>query len=336
MAGFYCFGIELEMVATPRDASEAARYMRDAGTDDLKYHLEYYDELPPKGWQGWFITSDSSNLKDEHDELWRPPIVPLETVSGILETVGEYGRTWQEQIEYFWMAQSAIFHIPESSTTCGTHVHITPGPAREWSLDQVKRIAIGIIRYKDQIQRLLPAHRRSTSSYDSNSTFSSVFEDGSAPGQRHANKYLRRNSDSTEDIREVFRRPSPARAFNLSRPARVAALAYEMNRMADMAAIVGVIQDDRRALWNFANLLQDKKTIEFRGGRGLRGPQRTKWCIAFVVGFVDFLMSMDADTHDEPADANVKWLYAGIRWRAHENRCRDLSLNHEMFNETIP
>nr|OQO25809.1 hypothetical protein B0A51_06221 [Rachicladosporium sp. CCFEE 5018] len=265
MAGFYCFGIELEMVATPRDASQAARYMRDAGTDDLKYHLEYYDELPPKGWQGWFITSDSSILKDEHDELRRPPIVPLDAVSGILETVGEYGRTWQE------------------------HIY----------------------------------------------TFSSVFEGGSAPGQRHANTYLRRNSDSNEDIREVFRRPSPARAFNLSRPARVAALAYEMNRMADMAAIVGVIQDDRRALWNFANLLQDKKTIEFRGGRGLRGPQRTKWWIAFVVGFVDSLMSTDADTHDEPADANVKCLYAGIRWRAHENRCRDLPLDHEMFNETI-
>nr|OQO26239.1 hypothetical protein B0A51_07245 [Rachicladosporium sp. CCFEE 5018] len=93
MPEYYCFGIELEMVATPRNDSQATRFMREAGRDNLKYHLKYYDELatamrlegleaiavprsraPPRGWRGWHITSDGSILEDEDGEVLQPPI----------------------------------------------------------------------------------------------------------------------------------------------------------------------------------------------------------------------------------------------------------------------
>ena len=45
---------------------------------------------------------------------------------------------------------------------------------------------------------------------------------------------------------------------------------------------------DRRVLWNFEHVVPGSTgTIEFRGGRGLRGPVRTKWWIAFVIAFVN-------------------------------------------------
>lgn len=83
-------------------------------------------------------------------------IVPLEAVSGVLRTNSD----WEDQITKFWDAQKAVFKRPDGSTKCGTHVHITPGSAKKWSLPQLKRIAIGIIRYEDLIRELLISHRR--------------------------------------------------------------------------------------------------------------------------------------------------------------------------------
>ncbi|KAK6441238.1 hypothetical protein LTR95_002537 [Oleoguttula sp. CCFEE 5521] len=100
-----------------------------------------------------------------------------------------------------------------------------------------------------------------------------------------------------------------------------------------MAGIVGLMQEERYVLWNFANLLKTKKTIEFRGGRGLRGPKRTKWWIAFVVGFIDFLL--DADTHNEVTDENVKWLFYSIMWRTYMIGCEGLPPDYRNLNETM-
>lgn len=54
------------------------------------------------------------------------------------------------------------------------------------------------------------------------------------------------------------------------------------------------MQEDRRVMWNFEHVVPGDGctgTIEFRGGRGLRGPNRTKWWIAFVVSFIQLCIS---------------------------------------------
>ena len=54
-----------------------------------------------------------------------------------------------------------------------------------------------------------------------------------------------------------------------------------------------LMQMERKVLWNFKPAANDGTgTIEFRGGRHLRGPVRTKRWIAFAVSCVHFLLEM--------------------------------------------
>lgn len=51
------------------------------------------------------------------------------------------------------------------------------------------------------------------------------------------------------------------------------------------------MQGNRYVLWNFYNNLPGESvTIELRGVRGVRGVNRTKWMIGFVVGFIHLLL----------------------------------------------
>ncbi|KAK6442531.1 hypothetical protein LTR95_001233 [Oleoguttula sp. CCFEE 5521] len=225
--------------------------------------------------------------------------------------------------------------MPQPSTKCGTHIHITPGPAKEWSLEQVKLIAVGVIRYEDHVQKMLPANRRSASSYDSNDTFLSDSDNDSDSGHPHANKYSRRNSGDSDRLKEIFQCSSYALGLGLPRSTGVAVKANEINHQTDMAAIVGIMQKQRYVLWNLRNLLGKKKTIEFRGGRGLRGPVRTKWWIAFVVGFVDLLVSTDADIGNEATHENVRWQFMAISSRAGINGLSYLPPDYRNLNETM-
>lgn len=78
----------------------------------------------------------------------------------------------------------------------------------------------------------------------------------------------------------------------------MSASATLINSASDKASLVRMIQgwdrDDRRTLWNFHNVTPKPDSgkpsttgsVEFRGGRCLRGPVRTKRWIAFSVAFV--------------------------------------------------
>lgn len=53
------------------------------------------------------------------------------------------------------------------------------------------------------------------------------------------------------------------------------------------------MQGNRYVLWNFDNVAQDKSgTIEFRGGRFLRGEVRTKRWMAFTVAFIHAMLQL--------------------------------------------
>ncbi|KAI0440172.1 putative amidoligase enzyme-domain-containing protein [Xylaria telfairii] len=257
----YYFGVEIEVIAEPqrvqdpllrrvyyeRLARALNRHGLSAAADKLdgsRYckHAEYYDSR-------WWITKDGS-LKDPSY-----PRIPLEAVSPILWTA----VTWEAEVDTFWRAWRDVFHTPDASSLCGSHIHVSPYPRKTFSLTQLKDIAIGIIFYEPLIHQLLPECRQN-------------------------NKYCRRNtlrstqlqnmgSDDGHELREVCR--------------------YILQEIDDVGELRDFMQEnastrkDRYVLWNFDNILPGESgSIEFRGGHGLRGPQETRKWIAFVVSVI--------------------------------------------------
>jgi hypothetical protein len=206
-------------------------------------------------------------------------VVPLEAVSGTLQTNGQ----WEREITAFWSACAAVFHSPDRSTRAGTHIHITPGPEKRWSIDQLRRIAVGIVSYEDLVQEMLPAYRRTGVS---SSDPSRIIPPTSYTGHQFERHYCESNSRSSRSLYARFHGgPDPQ-----SRTNKLEDLKNSFQSMSERD-IVHNMQGDRYVLWNFDNILKDKKTIEFRGGRGVRGPNRTRWWIAFVVGFIHCLLT---------------------------------------------
>lgn len=65
--------------------------------------------------------------------------------------------------------------------------------------------------------------------------------------------------------------------------------------------IVSIMQNQRYVLWNFANITGRLGTIEFRGGRGFRDAEKTKWWIVFSVAFVHLTQLLVRDILTERA-----------------------------------
>lgn len=91
---------------------------------------------------------------------------------------------------------------------------------------------------------------------------------------------------------------SPTRGTR--RSPRVDLLADLQRRIANMTAqdikdwMQGTYKDEdsRYVFWNFENVLPGKSgTVEFCGGRAMRGLNGTRWVIAFDVGFIDMLLT---------------------------------------------
>lgn len=201
-------------------------------------------------------------------------------MSGILQT----NSPWHTEIDAFWSAQAAVFHMPDISTRAGTHIHITPAPARQWSTDQVRKIAYGIVHYEDLIQKMLPAHRRTdVSTHDPTRVGPPI----SLTGHRLEHHYCIANSRSSSNLNRYFHHSGDSAQ---SRMIKLRCLDNSLQCM-DKKQIVRHMQGDRYVLWNFQNINNSKGTIEFRGGRGVRGVNRTRWWIAFVVGFIHYLLT---------------------------------------------
>lgn len=158
-------------------------------------------------------------------------------------------KNWEVVIETFWTAYRKVFHLPKKFKRVGSHVHISvPGGFR---LDQLKDIAKGIALHEDRLYQILPVERRD-SKY-------------CKPNTEHSNLL---NGRSLREIYQMIDNVTNKR--------------YLVNVMQGPNA-----KDDRYVLWNFANIVKQSETLEFRGGRCLRGEIRTKRWIAFTVGFVE-------------------------------------------------
>jgi hypothetical protein len=156
------------------------------------------------------------------------------------------------QVDGFWRAYNTIFQEPNSDRRCGSHVHLKL--PNGFSLSQLKKIACGITFHKDETTKMLPPERR-------------------------GNLYCMQNWDRSA----YLNRRTMDQALELINSA---------NNVQDLIWYMQgeVVDQQRYVLWNFQNITGNSGTIEFRGGRCLRGKYRTKWWIAFAVGFMFFCL----------------------------------------------
>lgn len=152
----------------------------------------------------------------------------------------------------------------KKNTSCGAHVHVSPYQCR-YDLGQLKRIAYAVVVWEDFVQEILPEERRdnrwSQSAADLSDDLSTDIESG--------------DEGSEDDIFHVVRQ--------------------RIRGMRSRKQLVNYMQEKSRyALWNFENVLEGKSgTVEFRGGRHLRGRVRTKRWIAFAVNFISLALQDD-------------------------------------------
>lgn len=180
-------------------------------------------------------------------------LVPLEAVSPILCT----DFHWERDIDKFWSAFGQVFHMPDPSRLCGSHVHVSPKPSREFNLRQLQSIAFGTIYYENEVIELLPWYRQN-------------------------NKYCQLNTVHSRALYRLVHQENLCAGDICDRIKRMDSKLEIRNCMqrSDDA------NKDRYVLWNFDNVLPGRSgTVEFRGGRGLRGPVRTKRWMAFAVAF---------------------------------------------------
>jgi len=248
------FGVEIEVVGEPWKVREGWRPQ------------QYYDRLQkalenrglaasvdrPDHYDKWFITTDASLHAVE-------PQVSLEAVSPKMTLNGDY----TDQIKLFWESLRIVFKV-QMNPSAGTHIHIGSLGAN-FSLDDAKRIAFAACIYEPYVFSLLPTARRD-------------------------NPYCVRNSKRPGRMGELFEQRTPA-ALRL--------ISNDIKACADFSQLVVYMQGSgqdvksRRTLWNFQNLARGPTagypptyTVEFRGGRHMRGHLRTLAWLSFAVTFI--------------------------------------------------
>ena len=177
----------------------------------------------------------------------------MEAVSPKMSLTSNY----EFQIKKFWEAARVVFKVQENKTA-GTHVHIG-SMGRSFNLEDAKIIAFATCIHEPYVFSLLPKERRDY-------------------------EYCRRNSVQASRMGELVRQHTPA---------ALKTIANEIGAFTDLDLLVTYMQgDSRRVLWNFQNLVRAKDngqptyTIEFRGGRHMRGHRRTLAWAAFAVAFI--------------------------------------------------
>lgn len=188
--------------------------------------------------------------------------VPLEAVSPVFSTA----KHWEADIDNFWQAWDKVFHMAEASHACGSHIHVSPSPRKRFSLANLKNIAYGAVLYEDCVQQCLPYFRRN-------------------------NRYCRVNTEHADELSGMMGCCESAQC----------SLEQVWNRLRDAPSAESVREtmqassaggNDRYVVWNFDNILDGKSgTVEFRGGRGLRGPLKTKRWASFVLAFIHMCLS---------------------------------------------
>ena len=193
----------------------------------------------------------------------------MESVSPILKS----SDNWETEIKNFWNALRAMFEV-QKTFTCGTHIHLAPWE-RKYTLREAKVIAFACCYYERYVISCLPEERRD-------------------------HGYCRRNTMVATEM---------GKQYEANTSDGLAQIASDINALDDFEELVVYMQGGtefarRRVLWNFRNLCYGTKgTIEFRGGRHLRGPNRAVAWITFAQVFI--LMALE-----EVSSSAFRILYA--------------------------
>lgn len=154
---------------------------------------------------------------------------------------------------------SKVFQI-QQNFTCGSHIHVSPFN-RTYYLDELKIIAFAIITQEQLVHEFLPANRRT-------------------------NDYCKKNSKVSSSLIETFKRGKNKLTFevlgNKIKAINSASQIFELMQ--------GAANGSRNVIWNFKNTVGQSGTIEFRGGRHLRGRNRTFWWLTFTIAFISLAL----------------------------------------------
>ncbi|KAI0549356.1 putative amidoligase enzyme-domain-containing protein [Xylaria curta] len=264
----YHFGIEIELIAEPRDAqyplqrqihySRLARSLEAHGFPAIADSLDGRYRKHPEHYDKWWITKDGS-LGDPSSSR-----IPLEAVSPTFVT----SHNWAQDINGFWLELGVVFHTPDASNLCGSHIHVSPFPMKNFSLSQLKMIAIGVIFYEPLVHELLPECRQHNGYCCKNTLRSRKLKSmGSNNGDElwRVCRHISKKIDDTKKLRDFMQKNSGRR-------------------------------EDRNVLWNFDNVLSGRSgSIEFRGSPALRGPTETHMWISFVLAFIHLCLDKKID-----------------------------------------
>jgi hypothetical protein len=126
---------------------------------------------------------------------------------------------------------------------------VTPAPSGRFSLDQLKHIAFTLLLNEHAIHKTLTRERQD-------------------------NRFCKINSKASPRLS--------------GRHVSVSELRHLITAQSNAEHLCQLMQgNDRQVLWNFQNTRpQGSGTIEFRGGRHMRGPHRALRFIAFAVSVI--------------------------------------------------
>lgn len=180
----------------------------------------------------------------------------MEAVSPIMKS----SHRWEDTVAKFWEVMADLFDI-KKNLTCGTHIHVAPWQAR-FTLQQAQTIAFACCYWEPYVVSFLPVERRDYG-------------------------YCQRNTALASRMGYLYRKETPS-AWKT--------IAHEIKRTNNFEELCTYMQggmgsDHRKVLWNFQNLCNETGTIEFRGGRHMRGPNRTLRWVTFTIVFV--LMALE-------------------------------------------
>jgi hypothetical protein len=181
-------------------------------------------------------------------------LVCLEAVSPVLKAGTQSA---EDELLLFWEAMRKVFKV-QKNFSCGSHVHVTP-PGKRYTISQLRSLAWAVVVSENNLLEYMP------------------------PERRQSNSYCRRNSEVSPTLRIQFQAgrsgTTLAAIRTLIRNAQTPDKVFEIMQ--------GTGQGARYVVWNFKNTVgQGSGTIEYRGGRHLRGPNRALWWVTFAVAFV--------------------------------------------------
>lgn len=165
------------------------------------------------------------------------------------------------ELDLFWEAMNTVFKV-QRNFSCGSQVHVAPR-GRQWRIRELKIITYAIITQEHLIEAFLTKERRGIQYCKNNSEVSGYMSDFFANGKSAF--LFSQVSDSVRQITQNFQ-------------------IHNLMHGDDSPGARPYV------LWNFQNIMVGSGTIEFRGGRHLRGPNRSKWLVTFVVAYISLAL----------------------------------------------